>query len=103
MTDNNGSGTIDIEKLLEQREATHGDHKRVYSLVWGLWEETIETADFKKLKQWQKVELCMVLLKIGRFISNPLHGDSVSDIIGYATLMSDNHGDGYEKKRNKED
>lgn len=78
-----------IDKLLEERGKTHGDHKRVYSLVWRLWEETINTIAFKNLAPWQKVELLMVLLKTGRAVHNPTHADHFDDIGGYAELAKD--------------
>ena len=75
-----------INKLLEERGKTYGDHKAMYSLCWRLWEDMFNTVEFKRLEGWRKVELAMISLKQCRAIHNPKHGDSWDDIGGYAEL-----------------
>ena len=46
---NNGSGTVDIEKLLEERGKIHGDAGTTHTLAYGLF-KLLEDCPDNKLK-----------------------------------------------------
>lgn len=78
---------MDINKLLEEREAVHGPHKDEYNLVWELWEVMIENTQFRSLPGWMKVELMMVDFKKGRGIYKPDQREHFIDMQGYSGLI----------------
>lgn len=78
---------MNIEKLLEERNETHGNHVDVYNLVWKLWEPMMANPAFKDLPDWMKVELMMISFKQGRAIHKPHEKDNMVDVQGYAGLI----------------
>ena len=83
----NGTGTIDIDKLLEERGKTHGNHVNVYDLVWELWSALIENEQFRTLPGYVKVEIMMILFKVGRGINKVDENEHWNDVQGYAELI----------------
>jgi hypothetical protein len=65
--------------VLSDREQQYGAPEDVFSVIAGLWsvylDRTVKSHD---------VAAMMVLLKVARLTGNPAHGDSWTDIAGYA-------------------
>ena len=77
----------DITKLLEEREQTHGNHIESYNRVWELWEILWKDTGFRKLPGYVKVEIMMILFKVGRGINKVDENEHWDDVQGYAELV----------------
>jgi len=77
----------DIDALLKDREKTHGSHISAYNRVWSLWEPLWSDEGFRELPGYVKVEIMMILLKVGRGINNIDENQHWDDVQGYAELI----------------
>lgn len=71
-------------KVLDERRSDYGDPLEQFRAVaerWSLTLGTPVTAD--------QVVLCMIDLKLTRLGFDPLHTDSLVDVIGYAALLKE--------------
>jgi len=80
----------DIAKVLDERQATHGDFEDSAETVQCLKHIMRQSPNWGRLSSTQREALEMIQHKIGRI----LHGDhrlldSARDIVGYAQLMYD--------------
>lgn len=83
---NNGSGTIDINKLLEERGKIHGDPETTHTLAYRLFKMLDDCQD-NKLKTASRAMLFLICVKLARCIQNPAHADHLTDVSGYAELI----------------
>ena len=81
---------MSVNEILKKRGKEYGDHTVIYDRVWKLWGPMIEDKEFHGLKGWQKVEVMMILFKVGRGVSSPDVDDHWDDIGGYAQLVKGN-------------
>jgi hypothetical protein len=82
---------MDIDRLLEERGAVHGDftvHARVTQVLKSVIGQELQLA--RKVLTFEAQEsLDMITHKIGRIVAgDPSHADHWDDIAGYATLVS---------------
>lgn len=82
----------DIDKLLEEREQTHGDAETTYSMAGELFATTIVGSS--KMSKAGQAMLFLIMVKVARGIQNPKHPDHWNDIAGYAQLIKRVEGAG---------
>jgi len=68
-----------INKMLEERQAIHGDAEINFALTGRIWGAMLSIDD---IPAWQ-VALMMDAFKTVRCIANPLHEDNWDDKLGY--------------------
>lgn len=88
----NNSQAYDIknntDKILEERQKTHGEFKTHAAISQGFKKVACELAQ-SQLDPTQAEALEMIFHKIARILNgNPSHKDHWDDIAGYATLVS---------------
>ena len=84
----------EIEDLLSERAATHGDYGDNAHIMQALKRLLREQAGWLKLSDVQRESLDMIALKIGRILTgNPNERDAWRDLCGYAKLAADRIGD----------
>lgn len=84
-----------IDKILEEREKTHGsfaDHSLIAQRIKDVTQKSYDVKSvffWHKLTATQKEALDMIAHKIGRILAgNPNFKDHWADIAGYATLIA---------------
>lgn len=79
---------MSVEKILEEREKTHGDFGSHAKISQDLKRVLVKHGE-GKLSDPQAEALGMIAHKIARILNgNPNHKDHWDDIAGYATLVS---------------
>lgn len=68
-----------IEKMLEERQAIHGDAEVNFAITGRIWGAMLAIDD---IPAWQ-VALMMGAFKSVRCIANPRHDDNWDDLMGY--------------------
>jgi hypothetical protein len=72
--------------LLDEREKTHGDYRRVSEIAQDL-KGVIRDAEYDRLSNMQRESLDLIFTKIARIISGDASNlDHWKDIAGYALL-----------------
>ena len=84
MTNNNGSGTIDIDKLLEERGKIHGDARTTHAVAYTIFKELEDCGEINDATLGMIFLICV---KLARAAQHPKHEDHWTDIIGYAELI----------------
>lgn len=78
----------EVNKLLSEREKTHGDFINVSCVAQALKYVLRDSPNWNSLRATQKEALDMICNKMGRLLSgNPDFEDHSDDIVGYATLL----------------
>ncbi len=79
---------MSIEKILEERESSHGDYG-IQSKVTEAIKDVLLEAGYKQLPWYVRNALDLIATKIGRLVCGDYtHRDHYSDISGYAQLVS---------------
>ena len=93
MNGNNGTGTINIDKLLEERAKIHGDAETTHRTARQICNILMKVSN---LSEAGEELMRMVILKCVRGATVPTHADHFNDIGGYAELIRRVEcGDGY--------
>ena len=69
-------------KVLEERRDDYGDPAGQFKAIAARWSITLGMPVSPA-----QVALCMIDLKLARLAYDPLHVDSIVDVIGYAALL----------------
>lgn len=76
----------DVEKILEERESSHGDYGKQAKLTEEI-KDALLRAGYKKLPYAVRNALDLIATKMGRMVTGDFkHADHYDDIQGYARL-----------------
>jgi len=81
---------MEINEILEQREARYGDFRDVAQISQNIMDNLRSGASFYELDYDQLEALSMISNKLARVVNGDVtYEDSWRDIAGYATLVAD--------------
>jgi len=81
---------MDLDKILKNREVTHGDFEIKAMFIQEIMENITGLYSWEKMSADQKEAIHMILVKLSRIIyGNYNHVDHWDDIAGYALLVAD--------------
>lgn len=84
---NSKSSTMNTQELLKVRGHTYGETWKLAGMVIGLLRE--QYAAFVKMAPWMVYAWVQILGKLIRILYSPYNIDTWNDIIGYATLVTE--------------
>ena len=73
-----------VAGILAERGTAYGDAATSMATVAARWSITLG-----HLVTPAQVVLCLIDLKLARLAHNPMHQDSIADVVGYAALLSE--------------
>ena len=84
---------MSLEKIIEERGGNYGHPYDHFNTTQGMFQVWLKTFDGKNGSGSPELDNCirhgvyMMLDKLARMAHNPLHGDNLTDIKGYATTI----------------
>lgn len=78
-----------ITCICNDRQNTHGAPENTFKVIAKMWEEYLVAQGIDIELHPHDVAWMMVLFKVARATSNPLHKDNAIDAAGYAALAAE--------------